>query len=248
MSRFGLADDRDGSTSRPGGDWAGLRPTMDNPMTWSLPILRIGGVTVRLHLLFLAFIVVQLAWAIVPSQQSPVDFKLTAMALGVLLVVVLAHEFGHVLMCRLAEGEADEILMWPLGGLAMCHPPRTPRAHFWTALGGPLVNLAIIALAAPILMLLTRDWRVVLPDPLNPLDFARDPLIARSLPTLLLYMVNALSVMVLAFNLLPLFPLDGGRILHAMLWKRKGWSGGMRIAVRVGFVVGLALAAYGAIA
>lgn len=255
MNRTGPDEDdfddppeRGSAWGRPGGDWAGMRPTMDNPLTWSLPILRVGGVTVRLHLLFLAFIIVQLSWAIVPSQQSVVDFKLTAIAMAVLVVVVLAHEFGHVLLCRLGDGTADEILMWPLGGLAACHPPHTPRAHFWTALGGLLVHVAILALAGPVLFLLTRDWNVLFPNPLSPLEFARDPAIARSMPLLVLYMVNALSIMVLAFNLLPMFPLDGGRLLHALLWNSKGWSGAMRICVRVGFVTGLALAAFGAIA
>ncbi len=237
-----------GGMARPGGDWEGIHPTLDNPLTWSLPIARISGLTIRLHVIFIAFIVVQLAWSLVPSQLAVADVRITSYALAALLVVVLAHECGHVLMCRLGEGTADEILLWPLGGLAMGQPHRTPRAHFWTALGGPLVNLAIIALAAPILLLLSRDWHVVFPHPLDPLAFARDPIISRSMPMLLLYMVNALSVMLLAFNLLPMFPLDGGRLLHAMLWQRKGWSSAMRVCVRVGFLTGLALLLYGAVA
>jgi hypothetical protein len=110
-----------------------------------------------------------------------------------------------------------------------------------------MANLAIIALAAPIVLLMTRDWGAVIPNPLDPLAYARDPLIGRSMPMLLLYMINALSAMLLAFNLLPMFPLDGGRLVHAILWQRSGWSASMRLTVRVGFLAGLALLLYGVV-
>ena len=238
---------RAGAWGRPGGDWAGVRPTIDNPLTWSLPVLRVAGVTVRVHLLFLAYVVVKLSRAMVPAQGEVLDFKVMAAAMGVLLVVVLAHELGHVLGCRLARGHADEIIMWPLGGLAFCHPPHRWEAHLATAVGGPLVNVAIILLASPLLMAITGDWRVAIPDPLNPLDYLQDPVLRKSWAHIILYMLNAWSMTLLAFNLLPMFPLDGGRITQAVFWSHSGWSASMHTAVRFGLVTGLALAIYGGV-
>lgn len=248
-----LDDDDDapldsGAWGRPGGDWAGMRPTIDNPFTWSLPLLRVAGITVRIHLLFLVFVIVQLSRALAPAQGQVADFTLTALSMAVLFVVVLAHEFGHCLACRLVRGDVDEILMWPLGGLAVCHPPRHWRAHLLTALGGPLVNVLILALAAPLLYMATGQWAgLAFPNPLDPLAELRDPRIARSWAHITLFMFNALSMMLLAFNLLPLFPLDGGRIVQSALWPRLGWSRSMRLAVRAGYLTGMSLGIFGAV-
>src|SRR5205085_318874 len=70
-----------------------------------------------------------------------------------LFVSVLLHEFGHCFGARLVDGEANEVLLWPLGGLANCDVPHTPRANFITAAAGPLVNLLLCVLAGGVLLL-----------------------------------------------------------------------------------------------
>lgn len=232
-----------GNFGRPGGDWQGVRPSFDNPMSWALSLGRVAGIEIRVHVVFLIFIIVQLLAAGLgrpgAASAAPSGFVLTAAMLAILFGIVLLHEFGHCIGCRRSGGEANEILMWPLGGLAYCMPPNHWKAHLITAAGGPLVNVLICLAAAPMLGMATGQWLgVALPNPLNIFGvmYADGSALARSWPLLLLYMINALSLLLLLFNLLPIFPLDGGRIVQALLWPRHGYVGSMRFAVRTGFV------------
>src|SRR5205814_2483962 len=83
--------------------------------------------------------------------------------LGILVVSILLHEFGHVFAARSVDGDAAEILMWPLGGLAYCDVPHTPRANLITAAGGPAVNLLLCVVAGGALACATFV------PPLNPI-------------------------------------------------------------------------------
>src|SRR5687768_14584198 len=79
----------------------------------------------------------------------PGSWQDAAMLMGLLFLSVLLHEFGHCFAARYMDGEADEILLWPLGGLAMCRSlPHTPLAHFVVAAGGPLVTLGLCLISA----------------------------------------------------------------------------------------------------
>lgn len=236
---------------RPGGDWQGMRPTFDNPFTWSVMMGRLGGITIRIHLLFIVFIVIQLLRAAVPPSQTqqwtPIDFTLMAIAMASLFLIVLAHEFGHCLACRWVGGEADEILMWPLGGLAFVRPPTVWKAHLITVLGGPAVNVIICILAGTMLGILTGKWLgVALPNPLT-FDGLHEEAVSRSLAHQTLFLVNSTSLILLLFNLLPVFPLDGGRIVQSALWPRMGYRRSMVIAVRTGYVGAIALFVFGAV-
>jgi len=167
----GGGSDDSSRLGRPGGDWRGIRPTFDNPMTWSLPLMRIFGIAVRVHVIFLIYVVVQLAKSLVDPPAGairPGSFELVALDMVCLFGIVLVHEFGHCLACRRVGGDADEILMWPLGGLAYCRPGQHWRAHFITAAGGPLVNVAIFAVLAPFFYLQTGEWwGKAVPNPLS---------------------------------------------------------------------------------
>ena len=105
-----------------GGDWGGIRPKIEDPMSWSLPMARLGRAELRIHGLFLLFILIQLARAVVAPRDSeayaPLDLPWTAVWLIFLWWIVLAHELGHTLVNRAMGGAPSEILMWPLGGLA----------------------------------------------------------------------------------------------------------------------------------
>jgi Zn-dependent protease len=234
---------------RPGGDWQGVRPTFDNPMSWSLPLGRVIGIAVRVHIIFLIYIVIQLARSLTSPHTAvavPLGFALTALQLGCLFGIVLLHEFGHCFACRRTGGEADEILMWPLGGLAFCRPAQEWRAHLITAAGGPAVNVIIFILLAPVLGLICQSWSAAIPNPLFPqlpvLPGGQQPwwLLA-------MFFVHQVSLILLLFNLLPIFPLDGGRIVQTALWPRFGYARSMRLAVYTGYIGAIGLFIFGAV-
>ena len=242
-------DDQD-ERERPsgfGGDWRGTRPSFDDPMTWSFPVLRVARITVRVHVFFLVFVLVVLAHAASSTSEGAVGILPTMLGIAALFLVILTHEFGHCFACRAKGGSADEILLWPLGGLASCSPPERPSAHFWTAVGGPLVNVGFIAVLTPLIGLETGQWwgRAV-PNPfdlggmIQRADFGED---LAGWGKMFLFLTNYVAWVLLLFNLIPMFPLDGGRILQAVLWRRRGYAASMRIACRAGLVGAIAIGA-----
>jgi Zn-dependent protease len=244
MSGWDDADERE-RPSGFGGDWRGSRPTFDDPMSWSFAVLRVAGITVRLHVFFLVFILVVLAHAASVTSEGAVGVLPTLLGLVALFLVILLHEFGHCFACRRKGGTADEILLWPLGGLASCNPPERPSAHFWTALGGPLVNVGFIALLTPYIGLSTGEWwGRAIPNPLDlggmiqRADFGED---IAGWAQMFAFLTNYIAWVLLLFNLIPMFPLDGGRILQAVLWRRVGYAASMRIACRAGIVGAVAI-------
>jgi len=203
------------------------RPSFfDNPFGWSWRLGRMQGITVRLHLIFIIFIVAE----ILRHLQSPWLWWVVQGQL-VLFGMVLLHELGHCLACRRVGGQADEILMWPLGGLAFVSPPRNPRAFLITTIGGPMVNLVFCVLAAGILLLTGRSV------PINPLALGYGVDVVHEL-----YVVN---YVLLLFNLLPIYPLDGGRLFQELLWLKLGYQRSTLIATQVGMVGALLLGCLG---
>src|SRR6202790_146482 len=111
----------------------------------SLRLFRLWGIVVYLH--YSWFLVAYYSISIrIPKYESPVWGALEYLAL---FVIVLMHEFGHVLACRQVGGKADQIVLWPLGGVAYVAPPARPGATLWSIAAGPLVNVAL----APILLI-----------------------------------------------------------------------------------------------
>ena len=133
--------------------------------------------------------------------------------------VVLLHEFGHVLACRQTGGTANRVVLWPLGGLAFVSPPLRPGASLWTTAAGPLVNVVLM----PLLILLARYTGAG--TDLNQF-FVR---------------LAWFNGVIFVFNLLPIYPLDGGRILQAVLWWMFGLSGSLIVAGSVGILGGVGL-------
>jgi Zn-dependent protease len=134
--------------------------------------------------------------------------------------IVLLHEFGHALACRSVGGQADQIVLWPLGGVAYVSPPQRPGAVLWSLAAGPLVNVAL----APILTLLwvvgaSSGWNEAMP---NAYTFIKT--------------VCEINYALLIFNMLPIYPLDGGQILQALLWFVLGRARSLMVATVVGFV------------
>src|SRR5690606_32106491 len=170
-----------------------------------------------------------------------------AISFGLLFGVVLLHEFGHVFACRKVGGEADEILLWPLGGLAYCRPPHEWRAAFITTAGGPAVNLALAAVSSALLLAASAPADVILFNPLEPWSITAKAWFQSSstfvfyLKVFLIYF-HQMNLFLFAFNVfLPMFPMDGGRLLQEGLWAKLGYDRSMIIATNIGLFAAVAV-------
>src|SRR5271157_5919159 len=137
-----------------------------------------------------------------------------------LFLIVTLHEFGHALACRQVGGRANQIVLWPLGGVAYVDPPPRPGATLWSIAAGPLVNVALV----PVLLILgtvshSLGWAKTTPN----LD-------------LLLGAVAWINTRLLIFNMLPIYPLDGGQILRSLLWFVLGRARSLMVATIIGFI------------
>src|SRR5438128_2513786 len=121
---------------------------MRDPFSWSFSLGRLFGVSVRIHIFFpviAAALVLRAAFAKDADPRVWVDASVVVL---MLFVAVLLHEFGHCLGARLVDGDASEVLLWPLGGLASVEVPHTWGAHLITAAAGPLANVALCVISA----------------------------------------------------------------------------------------------------
>lgn len=215
----------------------------------AFPLFRVAGIRVRIHLFFVIYIAIELVRSM---DGTHLGLLFSAMRLATLFTLVLLHEFGHCIACRKVGGEADDILMWPLGGLAMCRPPHNPRAALITTVGGPAVNLALMPIFAIILFLLGTPRDVYLFNPLHP--YAGVGGLTASSNFLLyakfaVFSAHVMNFYLFAFNVfLPMFPMDSGRIVQELLWFRLGYRRSMQIAVNLGLagavIVGVAALAF----
>jgi Zn-dependent protease len=182
----------------------------------SIKLFRLAGITVFLHWSW--FIVAMIEF----TQRTDVY---TSRVWNVfeyisLFLIVMIHEFGHSLACRSVGGRAEQIVLWPLGGVAYVSPPPRPGAQLWSIAAGPLVNVVLVPVLFGCLKLSTAwGWTDALPDAHN-----------------LLRSVFLINMVLLIFNMLPVFPLDGGQILRSLLWFVVGRNRSLMIASIVGLV------------
>lgn len=218
---------------------------MRDPFTWSLSLGRWAGVRVRVHIFFLIFVVIVLILHGGLVGEEPRDLGLASLFVGVLFVSVLLHEFGHCFAARFVGGKAEEIVMWPLGGLAFVEVANTPRAQFVTTVGGPAVNLVFVTGCA---LFLGGRALGILVDPFqSPIDVYLDPTLGGNAVLGTVGMVLHLNWILLLFNLLPAFPLDGGRLLRCVLWSYTGFGQATKWAVQTGKVSAIALFIFAAV-
>ena len=138
----------------------------------------------------------------------------------VLFAIVLLHEFGHALACRQVGGTVDRIMLWPLGGVAFVNPPPRPGATLWSLAAGPLVNVALLPILGTVLaMSRSLGWAHSMPNAYR-----------------FLWMVLVINAVLLVFNILPIYPLDGGQILRSLLWFVLGRARSLMVATVLGFV------------
>jgi Zn-dependent protease len=209
--------------------------SLDNPINWSFGVGRLFDIAVRIHIFFVlgALYIIAMAFKENPEISGVLGIVLT---IALLFACVLCHEFGHCFGSRATGGAADEILIWPLGGLAMCAPPHVPRAHLITALAGPAVNFAFCLLAALILIVLTGSALAVPWNPFRPFTPVSGAYFGDWSAERWLGIFFSLNFMLLLFNLAPVFPLDGGRVLQAFLWPARGFHQSMMLASGIGMI------------
>jgi Zn-dependent protease len=204
----------------------------------SVPLFAVFGIRVRAHATLLVVAVLFLIFGFGPDYPWPYRFEVV----GILAALVLFHEFGHCFAARWVGGDADEIVLYPLGGLAMTMSPRRPGATFVTVAGGPAVN-AIVCIACFLGMLsigVRQSW-----NPWSPVVFGHAVSPAAATAMLHLNLVFAISYYLLLFNLLPIYPLDGGQMLHAAMWPKLGWHQAMLWACKIGMIGAVPLAVLG---
>ena len=190
----------------------------------SIRLFRLAGIQVFLHF----------SWFLVAAYQLQMraggyESRIWALYEYIaLFAIVLMHEFGHAFACRQTGGEANEIILWPLGGVAFVSPPARPGAVLWSIVAGPLVNVVLAPILYLLLLVATqRGWMNQSPDLYR-----------------FLVAVQWVNLALLVFNLLPIYPLDGGQIVRALLWFPLGPIRSLHVASAIGLVGGAALAAY----
>lgn len=191
----------------------------------SIHLFRYSGIDVFLHW----------SWFVVAAIEIQRTGRYSSLTWNVLeylaiFVIVTLHEFGHALACRQVGGRADRIVLWPLGGVAYVDPPPRPGATLWSIAAGPLVNVALFPVLLGVFLLArSLGWATTTPD----------------LYTLAKW-VLIIDVGLFAFNILPIYPLDGGQILRSLLWFVLGRARSLMVATVLGLIgvagfIGLAL-------
>jgi stage IV sporulation protein FB len=194
-------------------------------MSWSLNIGTIAGTAVRVHITFLLF----LGWIFFASYvaEGPEDAVASLLFMLLLFACVLAHEFGHIFTARAFGIATPDVTLLPIGGVARLERiPEEPREEFLIAIAGPLVNVAI---AFGLVLLAGARLK------------AGDLTVMESPNVSLVDRLAAVNLFLALFNMIPAFPMDGGRVLRALLATRLGFLRATEIAAFIGQGVAFAL-------
>ena len=193
-------------------------------MRWSWKIGRLVGIDLYVHATFFLLIL----WVAIVYWVG--GRSLAAVVNGVVFILVLfacvvAHEFGHALTARRYGIPTRDITLLPIGGISRLERmPDKPWEEFWVAVSGPAVNVAL-AIVLYAWILISHGW-----IPVTKLGIANGPFVERIL------MAN---LFLAVFNLLPAFPMDGGRVLRALLATRMDYPRATRTAAGIGQALAL---------
>jgi Zn-dependent protease len=191
----------------------------------SFRLFRIAGIDVFIHWSWFLIAVYEVqVWRSIFS--SPVWAVLLFLGL---FTLVTMHEFGHALACRQVGGRADRIVLWPLGGIAFVDPPRRAGAMLWSIAAGPLINLLLLPILTFVLHIAASAGMIQ----------------SNHDGYLVLLWLWRINLALLLFNLLPIYPLDGGQILRSLLWFPLGQVRSLSIAAIIGLIGGGLLGLWG---
>lgn len=192
-------------------------------MSWSFRLVRILGTDVKVHVTFLLLLAFLFA-KVQLEAGAAAALGMTGLFISLFLCVLL-HEFGHILMARHFGIRTPDVLLLPIGGMARLERiPEEPGQELLIALAGPAVTLGIAAALYPVLRLIG-----------DPVLWTLSDFEAPTVLKQLFYM----NVLLLAFNLIPAFPMDGGRVLRALLARRLDYVRATRIAASLGQTVAI---------
>ncbi len=187
-------------------------------MGWSVKIGAIAGTAVRIHVTFLLF----LAWIFGVNYFSEgAQTAWSGLVFVILLFLcVLLHEFGHIFTARAFGVSTPDVILLPIGGVARLERiPEKPSEEFLVAIAGPAVNVVIT------LLLVVIGGANLGADNLAALDAQNVGMIDR---------LAVVNLFLAVFNLIPAFPMDGGRVLRALLASRLGYVRATEIAAAIG--------------
>lgn len=199
------------------GQAAGIM-AVPHPEQGSLRLFTFKGIKVFLHWSWLLVAV----WQFSERKDAYETPAWAAAEYLALFGIVLLHEFGHAFATRQVGGRSENILLWPFGGIAYVNAPHRPGAHLWSIAAGPLVNVALV----PVLWLLFHFGM--------PAGASKDAFRFAEI-------IQFINLVLLVFNLLPIYPMDGGQILQALLWFKLGFVKALLIASVAGLVGGVVL-------
>lgn len=188
-------------------------------MKWSLKLGSFAGIRVYLHWTFLLLP----AWVLLSHLGRGHDWAEALGGVGFIFALfgcVLLHEFGHALTAKHYGIHTQDITLLPIGGIARLERlPENPRQELWVTLAGPAVNVGIAVILFFVLWFVYR---------MN--DFSQAQLLEGNFLLRLMWV----NVFLAAFNLLPAFPMDGGRVLRALLAMRMARAKATRVAANIG--------------
>ncbi|AEE49965.1 site-2 protease family protein [Haliscomenobacter hydrossis] len=214
-------------------------------MTGAFRIARVFGIPVRVHWSFFVLVLGYVLYAGYDTDWDKMAMLWSGIFVLVLFFLVVLHEFGHALTARRYGVTTRDIILLPIGGVArLDHLPEKPAHEFWVAIAGPLVNVAIAALFSLYLFNFTPDqrWEIV-----NGVVFSNGNYFLNEYSDLdrFLFFMAWLNVILATFNLIPAFPMDGGRILRALLSIGLGRLRATMVAARIGQALALGMIALG---
>lgn len=226
---------------------------MRDVLAWSFPIGQLFGILIRVHLIMPLFMIGMIGREAMRRDAIPGSWLDAVMVMAMIFGTVLLHEFGHCFAARRMDGEADEVLLWPLGGLAFCRSlPHLPLAHFVVALGGPLVNLVLCIITGLVLSFALDQhyqpqfnpiWYPYRWEPSGGMGLtvwggSAIPDVSSNLLAVNLQRFFWVNWVQLLFNVLLIgIPFDGGRMLQAALWPRLGHYQASKMAIYAGFTI-----------
>lgn len=200
----------------------------------SFKLGRLFGIDIYIHILFIVWAGFQLV--------TTRDLQFTLTFLGMIYAIVLIHEYGHCLGARWVGGDADKILLWPLGGIAYPTAPMRPWPQFVTIAAGPIVHPVFCLISGIYVAMNVGAFELAWLSPFHGM-----PYFTRNLfdPLSLAVMFYNVNLLLLAFNLLPIFPLDGGQLLRSILWPYMGLNQATVLSCQIGIVGAIGLGILG---